>query len=71
MDLRNFGAVFRHEPVPGNPIFTNDIISTKNRIDLKVHQVTAVASFGLTSRLDVSVAIPIVDVRMGVSSAQP
>ena len=69
VDLRNFGAVFRHEPLPGNPIFTNDIISTKNRIDLKVHQVTAVATFGITSRLDVSVAIPIVDVRMGVSSA--
>jgi hypothetical protein len=69
VDLRNFGAVFRHEPEPGNPVFTNDIISTKNRIDLKVHQVTAVATFGLTSRLDVSVAIPIVDVRMGVSSA--
>ena len=69
VDLRNFGAVFRHEHEPGNPIFTNDIVSTTNRIDLKVHQVTAVASFGLTSRLDVSVAIPIVDVRMGVSSA--
>jgi len=69
VDLRNFGAVFRHEPLPGNPIFTNDIISTKNHIDLKVHQVTAVATFGLTSRLDVSVAIPIVNVRMGVSSA--
>ena len=69
VDLRNFGAVFRHEPEPGNFIFTNDIISTRNRIDLKVHQVTAVASFGLTSRLDVSVAIPIVDVRMAVTSA--
>jgi hypothetical protein len=69
VDLRNFGAVFHHEPVPGNFIFTNDIVSTNNRIDLKVHQVTAVATFGVTNRLDLSIAIPFVDVRMGISSA--
>jgi hypothetical protein len=69
VDLRNFGAVFHHEPVPGNFVFANDIVSTSNRVDLKVHQVTAVATFGLTNRLDLSVAIPIVDVRMGFSSA--
>lgn len=69
VNLRNFGAVFHHEHVPGNFVFANDIVATTNRIDLKVHQVTAVATFGLTNRLDVSVAIPIVDVRMGVSSA--
>jgi hypothetical protein len=69
VDLRNFGAVFHHEPIPGNFVFANDIVSTSNRVDLKVHQVTAVATFGLTNRLDLSVAIPIVDVRMGFSSA--
>lgn len=69
VNLRNFGAVFHHEHVPGNFVFANDIVATTNRIDLKVHQVTAVATFGVTNRLDVSVAIPIVDVRMGVSSA--
>lgn len=69
VNLRDFGAVFHHEPVPGNFVFANDIVTTSNRVDLKVHQVTAVATFGLTNRLDVSVAVPIVDVRMGVSSA--
>lgn len=69
VDLRNFGAVFRHEHEPGTFIFTNDIVSTRNRIDLKVHQVTAVATFGVTNRLDLSIAIPFVDVRMGASSA--
>lgn len=69
LDLRNFGTVFHHEHVPGNFVFANDIVATNNRIDLKVHQVTAVATLGLTNRLDVSLAIPIVDVRMGVSSA--
>lgn len=69
VNLRDFGAVFHHEPIPGNFIFGHDIVSTSNRIDLKVHQITAVATLGLTNRLDVSVAVPIVDVRMGVASA--
>jgi hypothetical protein len=57
-------------PLPnnGNPLLENDIIGTTNNISLKVHQITAVATFGLTNRLDVSVAVPILDVRMGVSS---
>jgi len=50
------------------PIITNDFISTQNRIDLKVHQFTAVGTFGITNRLDLSVAIPILDVRMNMNS---
>lgn len=55
-------------PNNGNPLLENDIISTTNNVSLKVHQITAVATFGLTNRLDVSVAVPILDVRMGFSS---
>jgi outer membrane putative beta-barrel porin/alpha-amylase len=54
--------------VNGEPVFQQDIIATQNRIDLKVHQFTAVGTFGVTDRFDVSVAIPILDVRMAVSS---
>jgi len=81
VNLKNFGVVFQHESeanlctpgspitcVGGEPVFQKDIIATQNRIDLKVHQFTAVGTFGLTDRLDVSVAIPILNVRMGVSS---
>ncbi|HZQ22557.1 MAG TPA: hypothetical protein VFA89_07125 [Terriglobales bacterium] len=81
VNLRNFGAVFHHESestlctpgsvitcIDGEPVFQRDIIATQNRIDLKVHQVTAVGTIGVTDRLDVSVAIPILDVRMGMSS---
>ena len=85
VDLRNFGAVFHHEPEacpspnPNNitcvtvngksvPAITEDFISTQNRIDLKVHQTTLVATFGLTDRLDVSVAVPILNVLMDMSS---
>ena len=50
------------------PAITEDFISTQNRIDLKVHQTTLVGTFGLTDRLDLSIAIPILDVRMDVTS---
>ena len=82
VSLKNFGTVFQHEPEPelctpvqivpcvgGEPIFQRDIIATTNRIDLKVHQFTGVASFGVTDRFDLSVAIPVLDVRMGMSSS--
>ena len=80
VNLKNFGAVFQHEDesalcpsafitcVNGKPQFQYDIIATQNRVDLKVHQVTLVGTFGLTNRLDFSVAVPVLDVRMGMNS---
>lgn len=44
------------------------MITTANHIDLKVHQFTTFLTFGITNRLDVSLAIPIANVRMGVFS---
>jgi len=43
-------------------------LETRSRLDLKLHEYTAYATFGLTSRLDLSVAIPILDVHMGIRS---
>src|ERR1700730_14963927 len=81
VDLKNLGDVFQHERDPelcksgssitcvnGEPVFQQDIIGTQNRIDLKVHQFTAVGTFGVTDRFDLAVAIPILDVRMAISS---
>ena len=82
VNLRGFHAVFQHEPekcpntpttvtcINGNgpPVITKDYVSSTNRIDLKVHQITAVATFGVTDHFDLSVAIPILNVRMGMSS---
>jgi hypothetical protein len=48
--------------------FIRDIITTKNSIDLKLHQSTTFVTFGLTNRIDVSMAIPIENVRMGFRS---
>jgi hypothetical protein len=81
VNLKSFGAVFNHEAEPticatipstpclgGEPIYTRDIVATQNRIDVKVHQITLVGTYGLSDRLDVSVAVPVVDVRVGMSS---
>jgi Putative MetA-pathway of phenol degradation len=81
VNLKSFGAVFTHELEPticqmipttpclgGEPIYTRDIVSTQNRIDIKVHQVTMVGTYGLSDKLDVSIALPVVDVRVGMTS---
>jgi hypothetical protein len=81
VNLKSFGAVFNHELEPticatipstpclgGEPIYTRDIVATQNRIDVKVHQVTLVGTYGLSDRLDISVAVPVVDVRVGMTS---
>jgi hypothetical protein len=71
IDLKRIPAVFKHLqfPIGGSfPTFEQDYITTSNRIDLKLHQVTLFATYGLTNRLDLSVAVPILDVRMGITS---
>lgn len=52
----------------GDPCFVRDYIQTSNNINLRVHQSTIFATYGITSKLDVSVAIPIVNVEMNVTS---
>jgi len=44
-------------------------IQTRSRLDLKVHQFSAYATYGLTSKIDLGVDIPFLDVRMGMRSA--
>jgi hypothetical protein len=84
IDLKHFPAVYNHgdtlnpdgthnndpihNPSLGNPGVELEYISTTNRVDLKVHQFTFYATYGLTNRVDISVAIPILNVRMGISS---
>jgi hypothetical protein len=75
VNLRSFGAVFTHEQTglpncpsgptcaDGLPLFAKDVVITQNSLDLKIHEIAAVATFGFTSRLDVSVAVPILNVR--------
>jgi hypothetical protein len=55
-------------PSPGSPRFEQEFITTDNWLDLKVNQFTFFATYGLTSRVDVSVAVPIMDVHFNVTS---
>src|ERR1700687_789015 len=48
--------------------FIRDRIETVNQIDLTLNQYTAYVAFGLTSKIDISVAIPIVNVRMNAKT---
>jgi hypothetical protein len=48
--------------------FVRDLIRTVNSIDLKVSQYTSYITFGLTNRVDVSIVIPIENVRMALTS---
>ncbi len=72
INLHQVPAVFTHTPDTGaggiaEP-YEADVISTTNNIDLKMDQTVLYGTVGITDRVDVSVAIPIVDVRLGVSS---
>jgi hypothetical protein len=72
INLKRLPAVFTHAQFKINgvfPQFEQDYITSTNRIDLKLHQVTLFATYGVTNRIDVSIAVPILDVHMGVASA--
>jgi len=71
-NLKDLPAVFTHldlnPPSPGVPTFERDIITTHNNIELRTHQFTMFATYGITSRIDVSVAVPISRVSMKIRS---
>jgi hypothetical protein len=48
--------------------FVRDRIETQNSISLKENQYTAYLTFGLTRRIDVSVVIPIENIKMAINS---
>jgi Putative MetA-pathway of phenol degradation len=48
--------------------FVRDRIDTLNSINLKINQYTSYITFGLTKRIDVSMVIPIENVRMALTS---
>lgn len=73
VDLHNIPAVFSHisNTGPGNIVepYESDVISTKNSISLGMDQTLLYGTVGVTDRIDVSVAIPIVSVRLTATSA--
>jgi hypothetical protein len=67
ISLKSFPGVLRHEQETGAP-YEQDSITTRASIDLKMNQATAVATYGITDKLDISAAIPIVNAHFGLSA---
>jgi Putative MetA-pathway of phenol degradation len=71
-NLHNIPAVFSHVPDTGpggaSEPYEADVIQTTNNVDLNMDQTMLYGTVGITDRLDVSVAVPLVSVRMGVTS---
>lgn len=70
LDLGDIPTVFTHDnPVAGTG--RDDVITANNAISAQMTQFTAYLSYGISDRVDVSVALPLVSVDLGVrSSAQ-
>jgi len=67
LDLGHVPAVFSHDNASllGG---REDVVTTTTSIDASVSQLTTFASFGVTDRLDVSVAVPVIDASLRVLS---
>jgi hypothetical protein len=73
VDMESLPIVFSHDAGVGganNPggNFENDVITANNNVDLKIDQYIMFGSFGLLDRTDISVAVPIMHVKMDNSS---
>ena len=67
IDLDDIPVVFKHVAISGAP-FESDYLTTRNSIDMSLNQFSIFGTYGLTNRFSVSVALPILDVDMKVSS---
>ena len=67
LDLGHVPAVFSHDNASllGG---REDVVTTTTAIDASVSQLTSFASFGITDRIDVSLAVPVIDASLSVLS---
>ena len=66
IDLEELPAVFTHDnPTPGG---RSDLVTTVNAIQADTDRFTAFLTWGVADRLDVSVAVPLLDSNMTVTS---
>ena len=67
ISLADIPAVFTHDsPQLGGG--RSDVVSTSNTIEATVSQLTGALTYGLTDRLDVSLAVPVVRTRLSLLS---
>lgn len=65
--LSSVPAVFRHDDYQTTP-GRDDVIATENSIQATVTQFTGALTYGLTDRIDISAAVPIVRTRLSLLS---
>jgi hypothetical protein len=67
LDLGNIPTVFTHDnPAAGTG--RDDVVTAQNSIAAEMSQFTAYVSYGITERLDISLALPLVSVDLAVKS---
>jgi hypothetical protein len=65
-ELKALPAVFTHDnPAPGG---RDDVVTTLNSVDLKVQQYTTFITYGVSKRVDLALALPLVAVDLRVAS---
>jgi len=67
VNLRDVPVIFQHAAA-ANPDYVKDIITTDNFIDAHVTQATGFMTYGLSNRVDISVAVPILTVSLAATS---
>ena len=72
INLHNIPAVFTHVPGTGpggaDEPYESDVIRTSNNLNLNMDQTMLYGTVGITNRLDVSLAVPLISVRFGATS---
>jgi hypothetical protein len=66
--LNNVPSVFEHLQTTPDPVIRRDVITTENLVDVKISQYTSFFTYGLSDRIDLSVAVPFLRANMFVSS---
>jgi len=68
LDMNAIPSVFRHTQTTPDPLIKQDVITTNTRLDSQIGQFTSFFTYGLSNRLDVSVAIPLIDAKISATS---
>jgi hypothetical protein len=67
IDMERLPVVLEHEHQTG-AAYEQDYVYSENSLGLDINQFTAVATYGLNDRIDVSVAVPVVNVHLSAVS---
>jgi hypothetical protein len=69
INLKSVPAYFPATRKNGNQVIDYGFVQTSTRIDLKINQFAVYATYGIMDRIDVSVAVPFLDVKLGANSS--